>query len=242
MLKAATSVVVAAVALAIPVGAGAQTPAGAPGSGGWFVGGSLLGWRVVSAPPITPTNPLLRDTVEITGSPLTRSVAGVSFQTGIDLRPRLFVGAEYSLRMDRSTTVLDIQPSHTTITRISSRYSDADRLLTILAGTPLTNRSSRVGVQLSAGLTIWTFRHRRSDRSLVTFYPGGVFESTPPDTATSLTRIGVGGGADVVIRLRGSLAATSMVRVHLRRGGDTQPPSSGSAILVGAGLRWQSGR
>ena len=166
-------------------------------------------------------------------------------QGGGFLARRVSLAAEFAWRASRSTTVEERSYGHSNTSELTWRYIDSDWLLSAMVGTPLSARPGRTEVQLHGGLTFWTLRQAVADRSGVEYYPGGQVPITGSGQTVQSTRTGVGGGADVLVRLSRHLAAATTIRLHFvgRGTSESRPPRGpGFAIVVGGGLRWERGR
>ena len=168
-------------------------------------------------------------------------------QGGVFLGRSVILGVELALRAGRSTTVEERSQGHSDTYHVIWQYTDRERLFSVMVGAPWSSRPGRTEVQLHGGLTFWTLRQSVSDRSGVYFYPGGQLPIEGPGDTVQSTRIGFGGGADVLVHLSRHLAAATTIRLHLVGSDETlvrsRPPLGGAfGIVIGGGLRWERGR
>ncbi len=171
---------------------------------------------------------------------------GAIFNAGALVAPSWSVGGEIMLRSPQTATVAEKFQWKFEMTRLSSTYTDRERLYSAVVRRHVVRRA--VDLQPVMGFTLSHSTQTLTNRRGEYLWGAGRSPIEEKDVSVSTTRPGVVGGADLLFRTSSRLAVSVGTRLHwIRRVKydeyEREVPHAGPLVLsFGAGLSWQQRR
>jgi hypothetical protein len=230
----------AALVLFAPSAAVAQdTPADWPGR--VFAGGSLLGWSARGAEADPEGYGTHRPHFH---GGLDWPAPGILANAGVRIAHDASVGVEIAWRREQSAAILEQSRSHFEFRDVHSRLSDSERLVSVVMRWH-TRPGRAADVQPLAGVSFSSHTRSLTGRNGIYTWFGGTLPISQPDEEVRAASRGFVAGADLVLRADRQAAIALGARLHAVRTPDYNgvvPARNPYALLLTAGVRWQSSR